>query len=158
MVSSKKADQAVAALVYGLFSGTIFIVRLFGDKLRESVGDFCLLPVCSLIVFCGMSLVLLSAGPATALCGYVVMGLGLAPVVPTIFSLAGKCKGISASEASSFIAIVAYGGLLVVPPTLGWIASHSSLGAALCLVLIFCALAFLISLTLQNFRYQLNQK
>ena len=33
MVSSKESDQAVAALVYGLFSGTIFIVRLFGDKL-----------------------------------------------------------------------------------------------------------------------------
>lgn len=42
MVSSKESDQAVAALVYGLFSGTIFIVRLFGDKLRESVGGFSL--------------------------------------------------------------------------------------------------------------------
>ena len=156
MVSSKESDQAVAALVYGLFSGTIFIVRLFGDKLRESVGDFRLLPICSLIVFCGMSFVLSSAGPATALCGYVVMGLGLAPVVPTIFSLAGKCKGITASEASSFIAIVAYGGLLVAPPTLGWIASHSSLGTALCLVLVFCALAFVISLILPHLKDQLN--
>lgn len=158
MVSSKEADQAVAALVYGLFSGTIFIVRLFGDRLRESVGDFCLLPGCSLIAFFGMSIVLLSASPGTALCGYIVMGLGLAPVVPTIFSLAGKCKGISASEASSFIAIVAYGGLLVVPPTLGWIASHSSLGTALCLVLVFCALAFFISMSLWKLRHQLNQK
>ena len=103
-----------------------------------------------------MSLVLLSAGPATALCGYVVMGLGLAPVVPTIFSLAGKCKGISASEASSFIAIVAYGGLLVVPPTLGWIAYHSSLGIALRLVLVFCALAFVISLVFPRLKSQLN--
>lgn len=156
MVSSKHSDQAIAALVYGLFSGTIFIVRLFGDRLRESVGDFRLLPVCSLIAFCGMSVVLLSASPVTALCGYIVMGLGLAPVVPTIFSLAGKCKGISASEASSFIAIVAYGGLLVVPPTLGWIASHSSLGAALCLVLVFCALAFAISSILPRLKGQLN--
>ena len=156
MVSSKHSDQAIAALVYGLFSGTIFVVRLFGDRLRESVGDFRLLPVCSLIAFCGMSVVLLSASPATALCGYIVMGLGLAPVVPTIFSLAGKCKGISASEASSFIAIVAYGGLLVVPPTLGWIASHSSLGTALCLVLVFCALAFAISLVLPRLKDQLN--
>lgn len=158
MVSSKEADQAVAALVYGLFSGTIFIVRLFGDRLRESVGDFRLLPICSLIAFCGMSVVLLSASPAAALCGYIVMGLGLAPVVPTIFSLAGKCKSISASEASSFIAIVAYGGLLVVPPTLGWIASHSSLGTALCLVLVFCALSFALSSVLPSLRRQLNQK
>lgn len=156
MVSSKEADQAVAALVYGLFSGTIFVVRLFGDRLRESVGDFRLLPICSLIAFFGMSIVLLSASPASALCGYIIMGLGLAPVVPTIFSLAGKCKGISASEASSFIAIVAYGGLLVVPPTLGWIASHSSLGTALCLVLVFCALAFVISLILPRLKNQLN--
>lgn len=156
MVSSKEADQAVAALVYGLFSGTIFVVRLFGDRLRESVGDFRLLPICSLIAFFGMSIVLLSASPASALCGYIIMGVGLAPVVPTIFSLAGKCKGISASEASSFIAIVAYGGLLVVPPTLGWIASHSSLGTALCLVLVFCALAFVISLILPRLKDQLN--
>lgn len=156
MVSSKHSDQAVAALVYGLFSGTIFVVRLFGDRLRESVGDFRLLPACALIAFGGMSVVLLSTNPTAALCGYVVMGLGLAPVVPTIFSLAGKCKGISASEASSFIAIVAYGGLLVVPPMLGWIASHSSLGTALCLVLVFCALAFAISLILPRLKDQLN--
>lgn len=156
MVSSKHSDQAIAALVYGLFSGTIFVVRLFGDRLRESIDDFYLLPICSLIVFCGMSVVLLSASPASALCGYIVMGLGLAPVVPTIFSLAGKCKGIPASEASSFIAIVAYGGLLIVPPTLGWIASHFSLGTALCLVLVFSALTFSISLVLPRLKDQLN--
>lgn len=101
MVSSKEADQAVAALVYGLFSGTIFVVRLFGDRLRESVGDFRLLPICSLIAFFGMSIVLLSASPASALCGYIIMGLGLAPVVPTIFSLAGKCKGFASEAAVS---------------------------------------------------------
>ena len=156
MVSSKHSDQAIAALVYGLFSGTIFVVRLFGDRLRESVGDFRLLPICSLIAFFGMSIVILSASAASALCGYIIMGVGLAPVVPTIFSLAGKCKEITASEASSFIAIVAYGGLLVVPPTLGWIASHSSLGTALCLVLVFCALAFVISLILPRLKDQLN--
>lgn len=42
--------------------------------------------------FFGMSIVLLSASPATALCGYIVMGLELAPVVPTIFSLSGKMQ------------------------------------------------------------------
>lgn len=42
MVSSKESDQAVAALVYGLFSGTIFIVRLFGDQTSRKRGGFSL--------------------------------------------------------------------------------------------------------------------
>ena len=40
MVSSKESDQAVAALVYGLFSGTIFIVDSSETNFEKAWGIF----------------------------------------------------------------------------------------------------------------------
>ncbi len=69
--------------------------------------------------------------------GYGVMGIGLEPVVPTLFSLAGSVPGISPQQASSTVAFLAYGGLLFVPPCIGYLAQMSSLHSALFLVVVF---------------------
>lgn len=154
MESSKNADAALAALVYGMFSATIFAVRLIGDRLRQWIGDFRLIPICFVIAFLGMSVVLSAPNPYLALFGYLVMGVGLSPIVPTLFSLGGKVIGAPAAKTSSLIALFAYSGLLVFPPSIGWIAQHSTLGKALLLVLAVCVVSFLISLVLAKRKSQ----
>lgn len=150
LVNSKDADPSVAALVYGIFSATVFAVRIFGDKLRNSIDDYILLPINFVIAFIGMAIVLLSENAYVALLGYVIIGFGLATVVPTLFSLGGKCRNISPTNASSIIAIFAYSGLLVIPPSIGWLASHFSLEKALYLVLVLCILGFILTFALRS--------
>ena len=78
------------------------------------------------------------------------MRLGPAPIVPTLFTQAGKNGKIPAAAATSTVAFMAYGGLLVVPPSIGWMAQHTNLHEALFIVLGLIALMFSLALLLRK--------
>ena len=95
-----------------------FIGRLFADPIRKKVGSFVPIRIGLVVGLCGMLTVLFAQSAYLCLFGYALMGIGLAPVVPTLFSLAGSVPGISPQRASSTVAFLAYGGLLSVPRAL----------------------------------------
>ena len=76
--------------------------------------------------------------PVFCLAAFALPGAGLSPVVPLLFSRAGRLDGVS-SAATSLISVLAYGGLLVVPPVIGLIAEQAGLEAALLTVPVLCA-------------------
>ena len=49
-----------------------------------------------------------------------------------------------------WVAFMAYGGLLVVPPSIGWMAQHTNLHEALFIVLGLIALMFSLALLLRK--------
>ncbi len=134
----KGADEHTAALVFAAFSITTVLCRLFGDGLRRMISDFALMLGGSLLALGGMLFVLLSPYPAACLAGYALMGAGLSPIVPILFSRAGRYPGISAGRASAVVSILSYSGLLLFPPTLGFIAQARGLENALLLVAAAC--------------------
>ena len=127
-----------------------FIGRLFADPIRKKVGSFVPIRVGLAVGLCGMLTVLFAESAYLCLFGYALMGIGLAPVVPTLFSLAGSVPGISPQRASSTVAFLAYGGLLFVPPCIGYLAQISSLHSALFLVVAFLLVIFAASLVLRR--------
>lgn len=134
----KGASTELAALVFAAFSITTVTGRLCGDGLRAAWGDFALMLSGALLAFLGMAIVIFLDNPILCLCGYAIMGLGLAPIVPIIFSRAGDCPGISASAASAVVSIFAYSGLLFFPPLLGFVGEHQGLSSSLLLILTAC--------------------
>ena len=140
LFSVKGASEFTAALVFGSFCTTMVIGRLMGDRLRCAFGDFPLLFSGSALAFAGMLTVLLSPWPALCLVGYSLMGLGLAPLVPIFFSRAGNTPGITPGKASAIVSFMGYSGVLVFPPSLGWLAHTVGLGTALFIIPILCAL------------------
>jgi len=140
LFSVKGASEFTAALVFGSFCTTMVIGRLAGDRLRCAFGDFPLLFSGSALAFAGMLTVLLSPWPALCLVGYALMGLGLAPLVPIFFSRAGNTPGISPGKASAIVSFMGYSGVLVFPPSLGWLAHTIGLGTALFIIPLLCAL------------------
>lgn len=135
----KGAGEHTAALVFAAFSVTTVFCRLFGDSLRRTLSDFILMLGGSLLALAGMLIVLLSPLPVACLAGYALMGAGLSPIVPTLFSRAGNCPGISAGRASAVVSILSYSGLLFFPPMLGFIAHGKGLENALLIVVGACA-------------------
>ena len=136
--SVKGAPQDQAALVFGCFCLTMVIFRFAGDRLRYVFGDIPL--VCcggGLGAIC-MAVVLLSSAPLVCLIAYTVMGMGFAPIVPILFSRAGKYPGLSPSVASSTMSIMSYTGLLVFPPFLGFLGDTIGLDRALWLIAAAC--------------------
>jgi fucose permease len=135
----KGTSEFMAALVFGAFCTTMVLGRLVGDRLRCAFGDFPLLLAGASLAFLGMSTVLLSPWAALCLFGYALMGLGLAPIVPIFFSRAGSTPGITPGKASAVVSFMGYSGVLVFPPSLGWVAHNMGLGVALLTIPVLCA-------------------
>lgn len=150
LTTVKEASVGIGALVYGIFSCVTCAVRLVGDPLRKEFGEIPVIIFGSVISFVGMVGVLSFSSVWLVLISYAIMGLGLAPVVPTLFSMAGKNGKIPAAAATSTVAFMAYGGLLIVPPSIGWLAQHTNLHEALFIVLGLIALMFSLALLLRK--------
>lgn len=138
--SVKGASQSTAALGFGAFSVAIAASRLLGDGLRQRWGDFALLLRATAMSLCGLGMVLLSPWPALCLAGYALAGIGMAPVMPVLLSRAGSRSDISPQRATTVIATLGYAGLLIIPPSIGWLAQWYGLSTALLLPLLLALL------------------
>ena len=134
-----------AALAYTIFAAALTAGRLTGDRLLRWLGPVRAIGWAALIAVCGYLLVFLApslAGAALACdyAGWAVTGLGLATVVPSIFSAVGE-REAGVGRALSWVAACAYGGELAGPSVIGPLAGATSLRIAL---LVPTALAVLI--------------
>jgi hypothetical protein len=84
-----------------------------------------------------MAAVLLSHHWAVALAGFALVGVGFANIVPVLFSAAGRVPGTNPAQAIASVSSLGYCGFMCGPPVIGFIAQHTSLSAALWLVVGF---------------------
>jgi len=90
----------------------------------------------------GLGAALLLGRPAAALVGFGCVGLGMANVVPILFSAAGRAPGGRSGTGVAAVASAGYGGFLVGPPLSGFAARLATLPVALWLeVLCIAAVA-----------------
>ncbi|MBD5552961.1 MAG: MFS transporter [Desulfovibrio sp.] len=136
----KGASQEEAALVFASFTGAMVICRLGSDALRRHVSDRRLAVLGSLTGSLGMAVAILSPWPWLCLCGYAIMGAGLAPIVPILFSRAGSIPDVTPGKASAVVSVFSYAGLLLFPPFLGMLGEAYGLTRALWLISILCLL------------------
>lgn len=129
-------DPAVAPLAYTIFSVAMTTVRLFGDPIRARLGPVRTIQLAGLHATAGYALILaapLADGALSVVCawsGWALAGVGLATVVPVVFSAVGAAGG-SVGRALSLVTAFGYTGLLLGPAVLGYVAEHSSLPVAL---------------------------
>lgn len=116
-----------AGFAYMIFSITMTIGRLCGDKVVTKVGDTRSLVCGSIIALIGFLLVLLPNFYIIVLSGFGVIGMGLSNVVPIIFSLAGKQNVMPSGLAVAAVTGVGYLGILAGPAGIGFVASATSL-------------------------------
>lgn len=136
----RQADAALAAWAYGAFSAAMALGRFAGDAVRARSTPAGLLRACGLLAAAGMALALAVPSPAVSLLGFVLVGLGLANVVPLLFSAAGQVPGVPAATGIATVASLGYLGLMAGPPLIGPIAQARSLTAGLFTVVVFAAI------------------
>lgn len=138
--TSLGASAAAAGLGYTLYACTMAAVRLAGNRLAGLAGTQRLVAGLA-----GVASVVLAVGLATdtvvgALVGFACLGAGLASVIPTVFSAAGRVPGTSPGAAVSTVAAVGWIGYLAGPPLIGQLAAAASLRGALLSVPLLTAL------------------
>lgn len=112
----------IAGLGFAFFSGTMAIMRFLGDGLRNRLGAVKTLQISGVLGAAGMMLAALSPMAELAIFGFAVAGLGIANMVPILFSAAGNYPGQAPGVAISAVTMVGYAGILVAPATIGFLA------------------------------------
>ncbi|GGW36819.1 MFS transporter [Streptomyces xantholiticus] len=136
------AHPGLAAAGYSLFALTMTAGRLSGTVLLERLGQTRALVLGGATAAAGMLLGALAPSVWAALAGFAVAGLGLANIFPVAVGRAGELAGPGGVAAASTLG---YGGMLLGPPAIGFLADWFSLPVALTTVAALAAGAAVIA-------------
>ncbi|POX36887.1 MFS transporter [Streptomyces sp. Ru73] len=144
------ASAGVAAAGYACFALAMTVGRLTGTTLLERLGRTRTIVAGGCTAAAGMLLGCFAPSVWTALLGFAVTGLGLANLFPVAVERAGALAGPSGvATASTF----GYGGMLLGPPAIGFMADWLSLRAALTSVALLAAVAAVIGFATRRSTY-----
>ncbi|MBT2488346.1 MFS transporter [Streptomyces sp. ISL-96] len=141
------AHPGIAAAGYSLFALAMAVGRLSGTTLLERLGQTRTLVAGGSLAAAGMLLGALAPATWLVLLGFAVTGLGLANIFPVAVARAGALAGPSGVAAASTLG---YGGMLVGPPVIGFLADWFSLPVALTTVAMLAAVAALLGYAARN--------
>ncbi|MCB0642417.1 MAG: MFS transporter [Phaeodactylibacter sp.] len=140
MVNIAQASPAFAPMGLAAFSLAMMSARFGGDYVRARLGDRRLLITNSLMAAFGLAIVVLFPVPLVVMIGLLLVGLGLSVIVPIAYSIAGNTPGLSPGVGIGMVTTIGYSGMLLGPPTIGFLADWQGLRTAL----LFALLLFLI--------------
>ena len=119
------AGLAVSGLAYALNAGAMAGMRFLGDGVRNRYGAVATLQVSGLVGAAGILIAAVAPGPVVAIAGFAVTGLGVANMVPILFSAAGNHPGMSAGAGLATVTMIGYCGILIAPSAIGFVAEHN---------------------------------
>lgn len=143
LVTVAEADEAMAALGFSVFSVAMVVMRLAADRLVQRFGPVLIARSGGVLAGCGVMLAVLVPVQGVILVGFAMMGFGYAVLFPLAFSRAANDGSLAPGAAIASVATLAYGGLLLGPVVIGFVADLTSLRVAF---LILAALALVIIL------------
>jgi fucose permease len=129
--SNRAVPSASAGLGYAAFSIAMAAGRLTGDAVIRRLGGPRVLALSASLACLGLLIAVALPNATVALAGFVLVGLGAANVVPTLFSAAGRLPDLPAHAALPVVNAIGYSGLLAGPVLIGPVAGIIGLPAAL---------------------------
>ncbi|MFI1975610.1 MFS transporter [Streptomyces wedmorensis] len=130
------AHPGVAAAGYSVFALTMTAGRLSGTALLERLGQTRTLVAGGATATVGMLVGALAPTVWATLLGFAITGLGLANIFPVAVARAGALAGPGGVATASTLG---YGGMLLGPPSIGFLADWFSLPVALTTVAVLAA-------------------
>lgn len=122
--SDHGAGVAASGMAFALFSACMAAMRFCGDAVRNRVGAVPLLRASGVIAGTGMILAALAPSTALVLVGFALSGIGMANLVPILFSAAGQRGAANPGAAIAVVSFIGYGGMLFAPSVIGVVAEH----------------------------------
>lgn len=132
--SLRGVETAYAGLGYAVFAFTMTLGRLFGDVIVQRVGANRVIILGGLCAAAGLTLATLVPAWEAALLGYALVGAGCSNIVPVCYSAVGRQRTMPENVAVPAITTLGYGGILVGPAAIGFVAHLSSLEVAFMII------------------------
>ena len=141
LIDVASVEEGTAALGFAAFSICMFSMRLMGDKIISIIGPSKTACYSGLVALIGATILITFESFIPLVIAFSLIGLGIAIIIPLAFSRAANDKNISQGTAIASIATLGYGGMLIGPLFVGFIADATSIKTSF---LIFPILAFLV--------------
>ena len=141
LIDVASVEEGTAALGFAAFSICMFSMRLMGDKIISIIGPSKTARYSGLVALIGATILVTFESFIPLVIAFSLIGLGIAIIIPLAFSRAANDKNISQGTAIASIATLGYGGMLIGPLFVGFIADATSIKTSF---LIFPILAFLV--------------
>ncbi len=119
------AEVARSGLAFAFFSGAMAVMRFAGDGVRNRFGAVTTLRWSGVIASVGLMGAALAPGEGAALVGFFIAGLGVANMMPIMFSAAGNLPGLSPGAGIAAVSMMGYSGILIAPSAIGFVAEHA---------------------------------
>ncbi len=121
----KGVPAETAAKYAGLFFVGITVGRAVSGFITIRLNDVQMIRLGQCLIGCGIMIMLLPVGETISLIGFIVVGLGCAPIYPCVIHSTPEHFGADKSQAIIGIQMAsAYVGSCLMPPIFGLIASH----------------------------------
>lgn len=128
LVKTKGLDVAAAAAWVACFYGSITLGRLISGFVTMKISNKNLIRIGGITVFIGAVFMLFSFTNIFALIGFILIGLGCAPIFPCMLQETPARFGKENAQAiMGFQMAVAYTGSTLLPPAFGFISTNTSL-------------------------------
>jgi MFS family permease len=125
-----RADAAVAAATFALYPGGMLVGRLIADGLVARSGAGVVMRLGAAVAAAGAAFAIAVPTTFGALAGFILLGFGLAPVLPVVYSVVGNEAPERAGTVIATVTAMGYLGSVAGPPIVGALSSPLGLRAA----------------------------
>ena len=123
-------DEARAALGFTAFSIAMVAMRLLGDRVTTAFGPVTTARFAGLTAATGLVIAVGFGTYEMILAGFILAGFGFAVIIPLVFTRAANDPHISPGAAIASVSTLGYGGLLLGPPLIGFVADVTDIQTA----------------------------
>ncbi len=129
-----EADSSLIALGYVAFMGTMASGRFMTDRLTHRFGKVPVIQYSGLLITIGLLLAVIWPTIIMATLGFLLVGFGVASLIPVSYSIAGRSELYSPSVALALVSTISFFGFLLGPPLIGFVADLFNLKFSFALI------------------------
>jgi MFS family permease len=144
-----KVPGALVVLGYTSFMIMMASGRFFGDRLINKLGRKRVMQISGVVISIGFFTAVIFPYIVPSTFAFMIIGLGVSTVIPTLYSIAGKHPTIPTGEALTAVSSVSFLGFLMGPPVIGYIAELFGLRFSFAFIGIF---GFIIALMVSKIK------
>jgi MFS family permease len=130
LTSVRGVETEYAGLGYAVFSLTMSIGRLTGDRIVQRFGGTGVIAFGGICASAGFAFATLVPWWQMTLLGYALIGVGCSNIVPVLYTSVGRQTVMPEYVAVPAITTLGYLGILAGPAAIGFVAHAASLSAA----------------------------
>ncbi|MEQ3711089.1 MAG: MFS transporter [Tateyamaria sp.] len=145
LIETTEVTPAQAALGYTVFSVAMVVTRLLGDQATRAFGPTPTARFAGVIATVGAICAVSSTSYSVTLIAFALMGVGYAVIMPLAFSRAARDPHLPPGTAIASVSTLGYGGLLLGPPLIGFVAYASTLRTGFALLAVLAALIIVLA-------------